>query len=158
MKKTIEHFLNFKLQIDDNDKKTLETILAVMNDETPEKVSINEMILTYKLDNKTLLKNVFDAWLNTGFTVTDFTSFLEQTKYLEGNTPFIEYIVVALWNTKTPTIKDIREDLIKIILNKAKWDRISYNNFIKNNDNHDLVAFISKSSGIIGKIFGFFKK
>ena len=157
MKQTIERFLDFNIQTEENEKKSFAAILAIMNDEMPEGTNKNEMVLAYKLGNKPLLENVFNEWLKEGFTADDFMSFLKQADYLEGATQFIERIVVAVWDAKTPEIRNNREDLIKIILNHAKWEKNSYNKFLKRSEHKDLVAFMKKSSGFLGKLINVFK-
>jgi len=155
MKQTIEQFIEFNLPMEE-EKKAFATILALMDDKMPEETGKEEMTLAYKLGNMNLLKNLFNEWLTKGFTVNDLTSFIKQANTLEKHPPFIEYMIVAVWNTENQAIKNIREDLIKIILNNVKWDN---RDFLKKNNPKDLVAFISKSSGFFNQVLSkLFKK
>jgi hypothetical protein len=130
----------------------------LMDGKMPEKVTKDEMILIYRLGDKELLKQAFDEWLKQGLTAADFQSFLEQANRLEGSTPFIEHIAVAVWDAKNPAIQAIRENLIKMILDHAKWDKNSYRDFIKKKNHPELTAFLTKSSGILAKLLTLFKK
>jgi len=161
MKSTIEKLSNFDyLIIEENDRKSFATLLVIMNDEIPEEVTEKEMLLIYKLGNKTSMKKTFYKWINEGFTFTanEFKSFLKEANYLEGESSFIEFIVVAIWKSPNPSVVSIREELVKTVLDQAKWDKNSYLDFIKRNDPKDLVEFLSKSSGFVAKVLSFFKK
>jgi hypothetical protein len=148
VKDSIEKLLSLNLKMNKDVFNLFSSAASILNNETPEIINSKTMVLACRLSKKDLSGKMFNRWLKQDFSKQELQKFLKD--YSVETSSFIEHMITSVWNRVESESE--KKELITIIIDNVKWAKYDYNEFIKKNKHPDMIAFITKSSGLFNKL------
>ena len=128
-------------------------LIKLVNQEVPTIVDalfMNAAINNYP-DKKQYITSVFSTWMTSGILEDELKSFIVNNKTkLKDST--IDSFVNIIWNHKSPTVRNSRNELVLAIIDNCGWDSNKIKEYGSQCENIELKEFLLKSNKLIVKI------
>ncbi len=148
----LEQINQLGIILDDSATTKLNSLIALMTDQMPEKVDLLFLKAAHKLHKPSkYLAQVFELWLLNLPTTEQLKAYLLQVKD-SIDSVYVEGMLLSVWQSRLDAIKNNREEYILTILDNTQWDKASQKAFAENCKYADLAEFLHNNSGIANKL------
>lgn len=151
-KKILNTLLSSNIKFDKDTSKQIVILNNLFDNEIPEQVDINILFTAHKMEKRAeYLRSLYEVWLKTQQpTSKKLKEYIKGVEYLSSD--MIEKIILATWESGTPTVRKHREEYVLIISDNARWKGRDKKSFIKSCKDKDLVRHLTDSDKLMKKI------
>ena len=154
LKDQIKSILEIGIAIPKEAQIKLNVLLDMYNNIIPQSVDYKIMIMAYELEkSEDYCESLFNLWVKNKIKIKELKEYILKADRLQRNPQMIEYMLITIWKSRVPAIREKKGKYILTIVDNVKWYKKDYKEFLKNCTDVKLVNFLIKSSSFFSKIF-----